>query len=157
MTLQRRILKGIDDQRPVLDHSEKRGPLNELIDAYMFHAIHNDALPNVTVATTGAQLKDALELLEPEIELELLKKYSDGQRAILYPHLKLANMHESPEKVEERRLRHWLIKTGFILVNLFIGGVFFAAYRSGDLPDSKVVGPIMSMVTEVAKLIFSSK
>lgn len=158
MSLQRRILKGIDDQRPVLSHSDKRGPLNELIDQYMLHAIHNDALPNITNLTTGLELKQALELLDAELELELIKNYADAQRAVLFPHLKLAtSIPEAPEKAETRKLKHFLIKTAFITLQLFIGGVLFAAYRAGGLPDSKVIGPIMSTVSDVAKLIFSTK
>lgn len=157
MSLQRRILKGIDDQRPVLSHSEKRGPLNELIDQYMIHAIHNDVLPNITNLTTGLELKEALELLDAELELELIKRYSDSQRAVLYPHLKLAtSIPESPDKVAERGLKHFLIKATVMTAYLFIGGVLFAAYRSGGLGDSKVIGPIMSTVSDVAKLIFST-
>ena len=158
MSLQRKILKGINDQRPVLTHSDKRGPLNELIDQYMLHAIHNDALPNINNLTTGQELKEALELLEPEVELELIKNYSDSQRAIFFPHLKpVSSVPEAPEKVDERKLKHFLIKAGFICMNLFVGGVLFAAYRAGGLPDSKVIGPIMSMVSDVAKVIFSTK
>ena len=158
MSLQRKILKGIDDQRPVLSHSDQRGPLNELIEQYMLHAIHNDALPNITNLTTGLELKQALELLDAELELELVKKYSDAQRAVLFPHLKLASsLPEEPEKADKRKLRHFLIKTAVISGYLFVGGVMFAAWRSGALGDSKIIGPIMSLASDTAKLIFSIK
>ncbi len=158
MSLQRKILKGIDDHRPVLSHSDQRGPLNELIEQYMLHAIHNDALPNITNLTTGLELKSALELLDPELELELVKRYSDAQRAVLYPHLTLAAaVPEAPEKAEGRKLRHFLIKSAVVSSYLFIGGVLFAAYRGGGLGDSKVIGPIMSLASDAAKLIFSIK
>lgn len=160
MSLCERILSGVRDDSLVLSKAESRGPLHELIDAYMLYAIHNDLLPNITVATTGRELKDALELLEPDIELELLRKYSDAQTAILYPHLKKAT-EESAEVVASRNLRHTLIKmvtiTALILVITGVGAVSAVAYRNGKLPDNKVITVFMQFATDVAKLIFSIK
>ncbi len=158
--LHERILHGIKDDSLVLTKAESRGPLHKLVEDYMVLAIHDDQLPNITVATTGRELKDALELLEPEIELELLRKYVDAQNEILYPHLRRAEV-ETAAAVDERKHRHWLIKvTAITLLVFFLGGVGAVgaiAFRSGNLPDSKVITVLMSFASDVAKLIFSSK
>lgn len=160
MSLNERILKDIRDDSLVLSKAESRGPLNELVDAYMIHALNNDNLPNITVATTGRELKDALELLEPDIELELLKNYSDAQTEILYPHLKKASV-ESAEAVAKRNLNHSLIKMSFMTL-LFVliagvGAVGAIAFKSGNLPDAKLVTVFMTFASDMAKLIFTSK
>lgn len=160
MALHERILKGVKDDSLVLAKAETRGPLHELIDAYMVYAIHDDQLPNITVATTGRELKDALELLEPDIELELLKKYSDAQTAILYPHLKPAAAVETAEVVAKRNLRHWLIKWISIVMLIFflggIGAVTTIGYRTGHI-DNKLITVFVSFAGDIAKLIFSIK
>lgn len=162
MSLQRRILRTIDDAKPVLSHSDQNQPLKDLIASYMVHAVHNDQLPNITNLTTGLELKEALELLEPDVELDLLKQYSDGRRAALYPHLKpVSSFGESQAAIDERRQRHWMARffmmTGTVLVLMIAGGVITLGYKAGAMPDSKVFSSIMTTVSDIAKLIFSTK
>jgi hypothetical protein len=151
MALQYRILKGIDDVKPVMSHSSAHTPLNNLIASYMKLAVHDDNLPNITQLTTGADFKAAISLLDAEILIDLLKAFVDEQRTVLHGwHPK-----ESAEKVADRNLKHWLIKFGAFAFYTTFGGLIFAVYRSGAMDNGDVVKAIFSRAVDVAKLIFS--
>ncbi|MNU19567.1 hypothetical protein D3C71_77960 [compost metagenome] len=64
------------------------------------------------------------------------------------------------QELEDRRLRRWLVKTGFWFVVVFtsmvLGAVIAIAVRSGQMPDGVVVNSVLTMASEVLKLIFSN-
>lgn len=151
MALQLRILKGIDDIKPVMSHSSEHTPLNNLIASYMKHAIHDDNLPNITQLTSGADFKAAISLLEPEIMIDLLKAFVDEQRTVLHGW----QPKESADKVAARDLKHWLIKFGAFAFYTTFGGMVIAVYRSGAMANGDVAKSIFGRAVDVAKLIFS--
>jgi hypothetical protein len=64
------------------------------------------------------------------------------------------------EAAEDRKLRRWLVKTGFwfvmVFVSMVVGSILTIAVRSGQMPDGVVTNSVLSTATEILKLIFSS-
>jgi len=64
------------------------------------------------------------------------------------------------QELEDRKLRRWLMKTGFWFVIIFIsmvtGSILTIGVRSGQMPDGVVVNSVLSTASEILKLIFSN-
>lgn len=151
------VLRGIDDNAPVADRMDRSEALKTLIDGYQQYT-HNDAtLPSINSLTTGAELKWAIALLNPHVQVTLLKKYSDTVLGV--PTVPVIPM-EAPHVTEERRLRHWFLKflawlaTSIIVVMTL--AVVSTIVKSNSLPDGSIFSSIMSTAVEILKLVFST-
>lgn len=64
------------------------------------------------------------------------------------------------QELEDRRLRRWLVKTGFwfvvVFISMVVGAIIAIAVRSGQMPDGVVVNSVLSTASEILKLIFST-
>lgn len=148
------VLRGIDDTVPVAERIDRSAALKALIDDYQGHARNDATLPTINSLTTGAELKWAIALLDPSIQLAMLKKYSDTVLG------KVVTGVESPELVEQRKLRHWLAKFMAVVAMSMILIMFLAVvsviYKSDKLPEGSIFSSIMTTAVEILKLVFSS-
>lgn len=134
-----RVLKKISDTRSVSDHKPGWLPIDALVEAYNEKAARVAELPNIEPDSTGRQLKDAIELMEPEDQVIMLNLY-------------LVQCGEVPDPVdgdgsevwEYRHLRIWLIKGLFILtvavVLLICGAMIVLAVREGHADNAAFDG-----------------
>ena len=64
------------------------------------------------------------------------------------------------QDLEDRKLRRYLVKTGFwfivVFVSMVTGSILTIAVRSGQMPDGVVVNSVLSTASEILKLIFSN-
>lgn len=153
MDLLDRVLQGVPDHRPLLERMGNSEAICALVDEYNLHSRTLFHVPEmVTGLTIGADFKEALRQLDPDDQLRLLYKYSD----VLHGRHKLPK--ETVEKVEERRLRHFVVRSVTIVgsagVFLIAGAMVAFAYKSGALADGAIVSSIIGPAMEILKLIF---
>jgi hypothetical protein len=148
VTLLRRVLEGISDTRLLSDHKDGPSPLRLLIKAYSAKAEHNDNAPNVTPTFTGADLKDGIEKLEPECQIELLHEYLVAAKKI--------SPSVSEEEVEDRKIWRLAIKlvmfTTAVIVILLVGAGVAIAVRRGEL-NVELLKNVLEFITDVIETI----
>jgi hypothetical protein len=151
--LSQQILKGIEDDQPVIPLVCLRSPLSDLLDGYRKEP--EAAAYPIGAETTGAEFKAALDRLNPEVLVTLLSKYSIATKSLLTPTV----YAEDPEKTENRRLRHWLVKFGAItftsIAFIVVGASMAIAYKAGVV-DNALVQTAMAAATEIFKLVFTT-
>lgn len=150
------ILKGIADHRPIDNHISIPSPLRDLIEQYNKVAINNDNLPNILASSTGADLKKAVGMMDPEIQVAILHKYSVATKTLDTPTV----YAEDPVRVDERRFRLYVAKlliTGVIVLALIvIGAVIALSVKSGAIANEGLISTIMTTATEIIKVILGS-
>ena len=150
MGLVKEVLSGVSDVRLLADHHPGTSPLQTLIKTYREKSAHNDNAPNLTATSTGLDLKEGIEKLPVEDQVGMLYIYlTDSKRIVPV---------ETPEQLEDRKLRHWVIKAiiwviSFMGVMLF-GAITAIAVRTGVLPSNEVVGTFLELAGEIVHLIF---
>lgn len=151
--LAQQILKGIDDGEPVVPLVCVASPLGDLIAGY--NREPQAVLVPITPETTGAQFKAALDSLSPEVLVTLLSKYSIATKTLMTPTV----YAEDPEKTENRRQRHWLIKFSAIvaaaMMFIVVGASMAIGYRAGVI-DNAVVQTAMTAATEIFRFLFTN-
>lgn len=150
------ILKGVSDSRPVADLSTA-SPLRDLVERYNRYANHDDNLPRVLSLTTGGELKTAIGMMDPEIQVALLHKYSEATKTLDEPTV----YAEDPVKADERKFRLYVARlmiTSFVVLMLIvIGAVIALSVKSGELANEGLISTIMETAAEIVKLILSAK
>jgi hypothetical protein len=134
-----RVLKRISDTRSVTDHKPGQLPVDALVEAYNQKAIHVDELPNIKPESTGRELKDAIELMEPEDQVEMLHVYLLHSGEVSEPKAPVES-----EEVEKRHLNIWFAKGLFLLVCavvlLICGAMIVLAVREGHANNAAFAG-----------------
>lgn len=152
MDLVREVLKGVSDTRLLTDHKEGPSPLKDLIKAYSAKAAHNDNAANLTELSVGTDLKDGIEHLECEDQVELMHDYLVKAKKILPT--------ETEAQIEERRIRNLAVRSfiyvTIVVVVLFIGAITAIAVRSGKLPSNEVFGTFLDFAGEIVSLIWEA-
>ncbi len=151
------ILRGIDDDTPLASNILIASPLRDLVQAYNKKALIESALPAITGDSTGADLKMAIGNMRAEDQVELLQKYSAATKTLDAPMV----YSEDPKVTDERRLRHWMMKTFIlltgVLVCIIIGVTVAVMVHNKMFPPASVITTIINSATEIIKLIFSLK
>ncbi|BDD79593.1 hypothetical protein [Burkholderia phage FLC9] len=159
--LVQRVLKGISDTRAVSDHKPGRLPLDDLVDEYNEKSARVAELPTIEPTSTGKELKDAIDMMDPEDQVWLLYRYL--QRCDDLPKdretaKEVKELKEEESEIETRdlqRLKIWLIKGSFIIaaavVLIVVGATAMVAWREGHATDN----PAMSVLWHTAKEILS--
>lgn len=157
MTLVKAILKGISDDRIIGNHIAIASPMRDLIEQYNKLAFNNDALPPVLSTSTGEQLKQAVAMLDPEIQVALLHKYSVATKTLDTPTL----YAEDPIKADERKFRIYVAKlfVTMIAIMMFVlmGVVIALSVKDGKLANEGVIQTLMETAGEIIKLIIGSR
>lgn len=83
MSLVQAILKGMSDDEIADSNVVIPTPVRELMKRYNRIALNDDDLLQITETTTGKELKAAIEMMEPEMQLVLLNTYVHAQRAAI--------------------------------------------------------------------------
>jgi hypothetical protein len=152
MNLVTAILKSVSNSKKLAHYPTTASPFNTLIASYKKLAEGDPSLPDLTEASTGYDLKNALNCLDPYDQLRLLHAYVEPSGPVIPT--------EDVAAVEERKLRHWIIRfsmaTCASLAWLVVGGIVAISIRSGALPEGAIVNSFMSLITEVMRLIFAS-
>jgi hypothetical protein len=150
-------LKGIADDRQIDGHISVASPLRDLIEQYNKIAINNDNLPHVLSTSTGAELKKAVGMTDPEVQVVLLYKYSVATKTLDTPTI----YAEDPVKADERKFRLYVAKvfiTGLIVLMLVvIGAVIALSVNSGVLANEGLISTIMTTAAEIIKVMLGSK
>lgn len=150
------ILKGIADTRTIDAHISIPSPLRDLIEQYNKIARNDDRLPAILASSTGKELKDAVNLMDPEIQVAMLHKYSIATKTLDTPTV----YAEDPIKSDERRFRLYVAKvlvTGLIVLMLVvIGAVIALSVKSGALANEGLISTIMTTATEIIKVMIGS-
>lgn len=67
---------------------------------------------------------------------------------------------EKPAEIEQRRLRHWLIRAGVIIIApipcMVVGAGIVIGVRTGVMPENAAFTSIITTATEILKLIFEA-
>lgn len=146
------ILRGLADSKELGEHIDDYA-LQALLDAYNHRAHHDDSLVPLGYHHTGKDLKNALAQLPGEDQLVMLYPYAQAVFQLL-PYV------EDQRSIDERRLRHWLVKAAFMVLApipcLIAGAMVVIAVREGIMPDGALSSSLMSTATEMLKLIFTS-
>jgi hypothetical protein len=156
MDLFSQVMQGLDDHKPLLHALETTEAVRALVTEYnAYSQTLFVPLPEVTGFTTGKDFKSAMRKLDADVQLTLLKKYSDVLHGRHIPPV------ESPEKVADRKLRHFLIKAAVFFAGagffLIAGAVIAFAYKAGAIAkDGAVTTTITAPAVEIAKLIFNT-
>jgi len=162
MALLEAVLFRINDTERVVERMEKSSALRELVEGYQHYTFDDATLVNVSSIMTGAEFKEALRRLKPEIQVTLLKKYCDTLHGVAVPApVVVPAVTTEPEaQIEERRNRHWMIKLCGILLSsilLIMVATFASVVAKGVGADSSVFTSAMTNIVEIAKLVFGLK
>jgi hypothetical protein len=156
--LVQRVLKGISDTRAVSDHKPGRLPLDDLVDEYNEKSARVAELPTIEPSSTGKQLKDAIDMMDPEDQVWLLYRYLQRCDDLPKdrPAQEVKELKEEESEIESRdfqRLKIWLIKAAFLVsaavVLIVVGATAMVAWREGHATDN----PAMSVLWHTAKEI----
>jgi len=157
MSLVRAILRGIADDRPIDRHISIASPLRDLIEQYNKVAITDDNLPPITALSKGSELKEAIDKMDPEIQVKLLHKYSQSTKTLNEP----TTYAEEPSKVEERKFKIWVAKIALLFVSILmlvvIGAIIAISVKSGTIANEGLISTIMTAATEIIKVALGSK
>ena len=150
-TLTEKVLKGIDDTRPVHMHADRSAALKAFLNSYDEQTKLDGTLPVLTPSTSGRELKDAFNMLELEIQLKMLSSYWNTVHG---------RNTESEAVRDERRQRHWMIKAGTIfagsLALVVVGAMMAIANKNGELPDSAILNGLLKTAGEILKVIIGA-
>ncbi len=162
------ILHRIKDDEHVGPAINEHESVAELVKGYNRHALTNDfesrgGMYVVTGETYGVDLKRYIHQLPAVEQLRLLDNYlkhfpdnSDGDELSTAA---MVHIVESDAVREERRLKHWMVKTiiTFCLFSIFTltGAVIAIMAHNKQTPDSVFIKTIMDTAAEVIKLLFS--
>lgn len=106
---------------------------------------------------TGLQLKHRLMSLPASDQHRLLSLYLDKKGEDSFQQSQVTPDDEVVR--EERKLRHWFFKAGFIagciLLCFTIGSVTTILVNNHQLPSNEVLSSLMKTVVDIIKLIFS--
>jgi hypothetical protein len=157
--LVQRVLKGISDTRAVSDHKPGRLPLDDLVDEYNEKSAHVAELPTIEPTSTGKELKESIEKMDPEDQVWLLYRYLQRCDDLPKDHApkEVKTLDEEEEAdLEPRdfaRLKIWLIKGIFLVsaavVLIVVGATAMVAWREGHATDN----PAMVALWHTAKEI----
>jgi hypothetical protein len=147
------VLEGIGDDVILSSHPFIPVALRDLIKHYNRLAINNDHLPAITEHTTGAELKEALRLLSPKDQLEILYNYNRATAGG-----GSASPVETKEQREIREVATRLALGGLALISmLLVGAVISVAVMSGVVTDMTIARTLVSTAADIIKFILSMK
>lgn len=153
MDLVRTVLAGVSDGMKLSDHKAGPTPLHRLLKLYEEKASRNDAAPNPTPDFTGADLKNGIEKLSVEDQVELVYGYLENCN-------RLAPI-ESPAEVEDRKLKHLAVKIflwgSLVVILMLFGAVTAIAVRTGALPSNEVVSTFLEFAGDIVDVIWEAK
>lgn len=118
----------------------------------------------ITPDTTGQELKETVTALPAQYQLEVLQSlFAVRTRPVVdvapVPVPPPPPTAEQVDAMEDKKLRRWVTKAIVIVMCcmglMLMGAVVAVAIRSGQLPDTAVLGGWYSFVQEIAKLIFT--
>lgn len=150
------LLEAVPDCGTILDMaSGADSPLAHLVEDYRTFVKETDTpVKDVDETTTGSQFKTLLEAVPPVFQVKMLNKFTESVQSIRNPYI-----FEHPKDIEERRLKHWVIKVMVVVVALMIclitGMTMASAVWQGVVPDDSLITSLMSAATEILKLIIS--
>ncbi len=164
MSLVQAVLKGIKDDRQIAAHLVVGTPLWTLIETYNKVAMNDDNLPAIMSSTTGGEMKVAIGLMQPDVQVAILHKYCQSTKTLdVHPVVPVVIPATNDEtlRVEERKFKLYIAKlfmTGLmILMFVVVGAVIAISVKNGELANEGLISTIMTTAGEIIKLIFSSK
>lgn len=130
------------------------------------NAIPNDGTQRavMTPDTTGQELKDTVTALPAQYQLEVLQSLLSVRPRPVAPTCPTpapaaAITPEQLDAIEDKKFRRWVLKAIVVVMCcmglMLVGAVVAVAIRSGQLPDTSVLGGWYSFAQEIAKLIFT--
>lgn len=119
------ILRGIDDDERLGSILDTAPPLRNLIQAYNKQALAGKNMSVVTTNSTGKDLKDAIEKMDPQEQMLLLKIFSSGVEDLDNP-----LPPQEPLVVNNKQIPDFMIKAIaiiFVVVSCTVVGVTVGA------------------------------
>jgi hypothetical protein len=157
MMLVQSILKGLRDERALAAHVAVASPTRDLVEQYNKIALYDDNLPKITALSTGRQLKEGIEMLDPQDQVTLLHKYSMAIKSLDTPDEYSDTMNAS----EKRQMRLFAFRACVIVLAMItlimVGVTLTVAVKSNSLPNDSALKGIVSTIGEIVKFILSTK
>lgn len=149
------ILAGISDTRALGDHDSGPSPLEELIKGYQSAAKHDDRLPVINDESTGREIKDGIASLSPELQVELLARYSHATKNLSTP------TEYDPKVIKEQTKSlttqvYWL--AGFLLffmLAVLVGAVIATAVHMRVIGEDTAVRNLIETAKDVVELFLN--
>lgn len=170
------VLCKIDDHRLLQEQMDESEALKEIVHAYNQIAMRpsvSDSSPQlyvVTGETYGSDFKQLLAYLTPKDKWRLLDRYlghfphsaeGDAKTERTPSYVLHHPVHETEEQKDLRKLKHFFIKFGlivlFLLVVLVLAAGVSVMQTKHLLPDNVVFKTIFDTATELAKILFTMK
>jgi hypothetical protein len=146
------ILAGLSDTRMLGDHTGGPSPLDELIKGYHRAAKNDDRLPAISGDSTGRELKDALSLLAPEMQVELLARYNHATKNLLTP----TEYDPKVISAETKGLRSQIYWLGgillFFMLSVLIGVVLTTAVHMQVISEGSALHNLIGSAKEIIEL-----
>jgi hypothetical protein len=146
------ILAGISDTRTLGDHDGGPSPLDELVKGYRREAKIDDRLPAITSESTGRELKDAVGLLRPEVQVALLQDYNHATKNLSTP----TEYDPKVLKEQTKSLRNqvwWLAGALlFFMVAVLVGATIATAVHMNVVSEGEVLKNLLETAKEIIML-----
>lgn len=147
-----RVLKGISDTRAVTDHKPGHTAVDSLVEAYNKKVAHVDELPNMLPESTGRELKDAIAMMDPEDQVQLLYLYLQACGDLPDP-----NGNVDTEDGEDHKLKLFVVKGLFCVAAAVIlivtGATAMVAVRDGHATNNPALVALWHTAKEVLTVI----
>lgn len=146
------LLAGISDTRVLGEHDAGPSPLDELIKAYQREAQNDDRLPAITPESTGRDLKDAVEQLKPELQVQLLARYNHATKNLSTP----TEYDPKVLKEQTKALRNqiwWLAGClVFFMISVLIGVTVATAVHMNVISEGAALKNLLETAKEIILL-----
>lgn len=147
------ILAGISDTRALGDHDGGPSPLDELVKGYQREAKNDDRLPAITRESTGRELKDAIELVRPEVQVALLQAYNYATKNLSTP----TEYDPKVLKEQTKSLRNqiwWLAGVLlFFMVSVLVGTTVATAVHMNVISEGAALKNLLETAKEIVMLL----
>jgi hypothetical protein len=133
------VLAGISDTLTMGAHPAGPSPFNELLKAYQFQCGRDDRLPKVNNDSTGRELKDAIALLDPVMQVSLLNRYAHATKDLDSP----TEYDPDVLKTQSKSLVtgvYWLV--GFVLffmLAVLVGVIIVTAVHMNVITEGEAI------------------
>lgn len=129
-------------------------PLRDLIRRYNHEVQKNQALPDITEKTTGAELKVFIGKLDPEVQLDLLSQFSVATK-----NLQPLVYEVDPRSIARSNRIEWYKRTAIVFAAVLLCLIFGAGLAAGVINGvftNIFASSFVKSELEIMRFIFSS-
>lgn len=151
------VLAGISDTLAVSEHAAGPSPFNELVRDYAKQCERDDRLPKISGASTGRELKDAIALLDPVLQLALLNHYAHATKDLDSP----SEYDPSVLNTQTKALRtqvYWIGGTLlFFMLAVLVGATVATAVHMNVISEGEAVKNLLETAKSIVEVFLDLK